>query len=80
MLRYAYCGWGWLNLIPPDVVRMTHPATAEHLNHGLSVPPEALFCWSAADMEMYLATRPGSHILHFVTWGQTQRARTSQYH
>ncbi|CAE6971811.1 Ttll10 [Symbiodinium natans] len=33
-----------------------HPATAAHMVPGLGLPPEALFCWTAADMEMYMAS------------------------
>ncbi|CAE7818868.1 Ttll1 [Symbiodinium sp. CCMP2592] len=48
-----------------------HPASAGHLVEGLDLPPEALFCWTAADMEMFCASggyvKPKLRLLYYIS-------------
>ena len=36
-------------------LRRSHPSTAKHADCGVPKPPEALFSWNEADLEIYIA-------------------------
>lgn len=36
-------------------LRKSHPSTAKHANQNVLIPPEALFCWTPADFEIFVA-------------------------
>ncbi|OLQ07104.1 putative tubulin polyglutamylase TTLL1 [Symbiodinium microadriaticum] len=48
-----------------------HLASAGDLVPGLDLPPEALFCWTAADMEMFFASsgyvKPKLRLLYYIS-------------
>lgn len=35
-------------------LRKSHSSTARYVDRGVALPPEALFCWTDGDFEMYV--------------------------
>jgi len=45
----------WLPAAAEKIVK-SHPSTAKHANQNVFIPPEALFCWTPADFEIFVAS------------------------
>ncbi|CAK9082249.1 unnamed protein product [Durusdinium trenchii] len=46
--RWLPAGW--------EEILRSHPSTGKHADCGVLLPPEALFCWTEGDFEMYIAS------------------------